>query len=61
MKDIKQNVVQFNLLSVPPRMIVQYVNEDGEEAQNIIKYTDLSDDDKAIFDSFKQLSINNMT
>jgi hypothetical protein len=60
MKDIKQNVVQFNLLSVPPRMIVQYVNEDGEEAQNIIKYTDLSDDDKAIFDSFKQLSINNM-
>ena len=57
MKNIKQNVVQFNLLSVPPRMIVQYVNEDGEEAQNIIKYTDLSDDDKAIFDSFKELSL----
>mgnify|MGYP003124488787 CR=1 FL=1 len=60
MKDIKQNVVQFNLLSVPPRMIVQYINEDGEEAQKITNYTDLSDDDKAIFDSFKELSINNM-
>jgi len=60
MAEIKQNVVQFDLLAIPPRMIVQYVNDAGEEAQNIINYTDLSDDDKAIFDSFKELSINKM-
>jgi len=41
-------------------MIVQYVDDEGEEMQTITDYSDLSDDDKAIFDSFKQLSINNM-
>lgn len=60
MAEIKQNVVQFDLLAIPPRMIVQYINEEGEEVQKITNYTDLSDDDKATFDSFKQLSINNM-
>lgn len=60
MSEIKQNVVQFDLVSIPPRMIVQYVDDEGEEMQTITDYSDLSDDDKAIFDSFKQLSINNM-
>lgn len=60
MSEIKQNVVQFDLVSIPPRMIVQYVDDEGEERQTITDYSDLSDDDKAIFDSFKQLSINNM-
>jgi hypothetical protein len=60
MSEIKQNVVQFDLVSIPPRMIVQYVDDEGEERQTITDYSDLSDDDKAVFDSFKQLSINNM-
>ena len=60
MSEIKQNVVQFDLVSIPPRMIVQYVDDEGEERHTITDYSDLSDDDKAVFDSFKQLSINNM-
>ncbi len=60
MAEIKQNVVQFDLLSIPPRMIVQYVDDQGEERQTITDYSDLSDDDKAVFDSFKQLSINSI-
>lgn len=60
MAEIKQNVVQFDLLSIPPRMIVQYVDDEGEERQTITDYSDLSDDDKAVFDSFKQLSINSI-
>jgi|TARA_Y100000289_G_C3859008_1_gene117552 hypothetical protein len=61
MAEIKQNVVQFNLLSVPPRMIVQFTSDSGEETQNIIKYTELSDDEKATFDAFKELSVSKMT
>ena len=60
MSEIKQNVVQFDLVSIPPRMIVQYVDDEGEERQTITDYSDLSDDDKAVFDSFKQLSINSI-
>jgi len=58
-KEIKQNVVQFDLLSVPPRMIVQFIEND-EENQIIVNYSDLSDDEKNIFDSFKNLSISKM-
>ena len=60
MSEIKQNVVQFDLVSIPPRMIVQYVDEEGEERQTITDYSDLSDDEKAVFDSFKELSINSI-
>tara|TARA_B100001778_G_C18605248_1_gene639430 strand:- start:7369 stop:7551 length:183 start_codon:yes stop_codon:yes gene_type:complete len=60
MSEIKQNVVQFDLVSIPPRMIVQYVDDEGEEMQTITDYSDLSDDEKAVFDSFKQLSINSI-
>ena len=60
MAEIKQNVVQFDLLSIPPRMIVQYVDDEGEERQTITDYSDLSDDEKAVFDSFKQFSINSI-
>lgn len=60
MSEIKQNVVQFDLVSIPPRMIVQYVDDEGEERQTITDYSDLSDDEKAVFDSFKQLSINSI-
>jgi len=60
MAEIKQSVVQFNLTSAPQRMIIQYLNENGEEVQNIVKYEELSQEDKAVFDSFKELSINNM-
>jgi len=58
-KEIKQNVVQFDLLSVPPRMIVQFIEND-EENQIIVNYSDLSDDEKNIFDLFKNLSISKM-
>jgi len=60
MADIKQNVVQFDLVAIPPRMIVQFIDDNGDENQKITNYTDLSDDDKAIFDSFKELSLKHM-
>ena len=49
MANLKQNVVQFNLLSVPPRMIVQFISEEGENTQNIVKYEDLTDEEKTTF------------
>jgi len=52
--------VQYELLLIPPRMIVKFVKEDGEEAQNIVNYSDLSDSEKQTFDDFKELSISKM-
>jgi len=60
MANLKQNVVQFNLLSVPPRMIVQYISEEGEDTQSIVKYEDLTPEEKTTFDAFKELSISKM-
>jgi len=60
MANLKQNVVQFNLLSVPPRMIVQFISEEGEENQNIVKYEDLTVEEKTTFDAFKELSTSKM-
>tara|TARA_R100001198_G_C5191061_1_gene183706 strand:- start:154 stop:336 length:183 start_codon:yes stop_codon:yes gene_type:complete len=60
MADIKQNVVQFDLVAIPPRMIVQFIDDNGDENQKITNYTDLNDEDKEIFDSFKELSLKHM-
>ena len=54
-KELIQTVFQINQGSVPKRMIVQYEDETGEN-QTINFYNDLTDEQKAIFDSFEQLS-----
>lgn len=45
---------------IPQRMIVQFTNEEGEQVQTINNYSDLTADEKVIFDSFKQLSESKM-
>lgn len=58
--EINSVVVQYNLLAIPTRFIVQYTKEDGEDTQTINNYEDLTNEEKAIFDAFKSLSINKM-
>tara|TARA_Y100001937_G_scaffold123039_1_gene185263 strand:+ start:579 stop:770 length:192 start_codon:yes stop_codon:yes gene_type:complete len=59
-KKITSVAVQYELVLIPPRMIVKFVKEDGEENQNIVNYSDLSDSEKQTFDDFKELSISKM-
>ena len=58
-QEIKQCVVQFDLVSIPPRLIVQY-SKNSEETQVIVNYNELSEQEKATFDAFKELSISKM-
>tara|TARA_B100000497_G_scaffold25990_1_gene30646 strand:- start:1032 stop:1217 length:186 start_codon:yes stop_codon:yes gene_type:complete len=45
---------------IPTRMIVQYTNGEGEQLQTINNYDKLTDDEKLIFDNFKELSESKM-
>lgn len=60
-KKIISVAVQYELVLIPPRLIVKFVKEDGEENQKIVNYSDLSDSEKQTFDDFKELSISKMT
>ena len=59
-KKIISVAVQYELVLIPPRLIVKFVKEDGEENQKIVNYSDLSDSEKQTFDAFKELSISKM-
>ncbi len=56
---LNQTVFQVSE-GIPQRMIVQFTNEEGEQVQTINNYSDLSAEEKVIFDSFKQLSESKM-
>ena len=56
---IKQTVLQINV-NTTKRIIVQYVNEDGEDIQTINNYESFTDSEKLIFDSFVNLSESKM-
>ena len=51
-----QTVFQIGQESIKERMIVQYVNESGEEVQTINNYEDLTEEQKKVFNDFKALS-----
>lgn len=57
---IKQTVFQIGNEDggIPERMIVQCVDEDGNDFQTINNYDDLTDEQKQVFDDFKTLSQN---
>ena len=55
-----QTVFQIEQESIPKRMIVQYFKDDESQGQNVVLYEDLSDEEKVIFDSFKELSESKM-
>ena len=57
---IKQTVLQINV-NTTKRIIVQYVNEGGEDVQTINNYESFTDSEKLIFDSFVSLSENKMS
>jgi len=52
---IKQSFIQIGIPQIPKRLIIQYDSE-IEEKQFLINYEDLSDEQKAVFDSFEELS-----
>ena len=51
-----QTVFQIGQKGIPERMIVQYINESGEEVQTINNYEDLTEEQKKVFNDFKALS-----
>ena len=54
---LSQTVFQIKISgSIPERMIVQYTDENGEEKQVIKNHSELTTEQKAVFDSFKSLS-----
>lgn len=55
-----QTVFQTEEVSIPKRMIVQYLKDDESQGQNVVLYEDLNDEEKVIFDSFKDLSESKM-
>ena len=54
-KELIQTVFQINQNSIPKRMIVQFEGETGQE-QTINFYDDLTDEQKAVFNAFEELS-----
>jgi len=54
-KELIQTVFQINQGEVPKRMIVQFQDETGQN-QTVNYYEDLTDQQKAIFDAFEELS-----
>lgn len=52
---IKQSFIQIGIPQIPKRLIIQYDSE-IEEKQFLISYEDLTDEQKAVFDSFEELS-----
>ena len=51
-----QTVFQIGQEGIKERMIVQYINESGEEVQTINNYEDLTEEQKKVFNDFKALS-----
>ena len=47
-----QTVFQIGQEGIKERMIVQYVNESGEEVQTINNYEDLTEEQKKVFNDF---------
>lgn len=52
---LKQSFIQVGIPQIPKRLILQYDSE-TEEKQFLINYEDLTDEQKAVFDSFEELS-----
>jgi hypothetical protein len=57
---LKQGIIQTEFFSIPPRMVIQYNNDEDGSKQVLIDYDDLDDSDKAAFDAFKQLCVDKM-
>tara|TARA_Y100001938_G_scaffold132672_1_gene191184 strand:- start:53 stop:241 length:189 start_codon:yes stop_codon:yes gene_type:complete len=57
---LKQGIIQTEFFSIPPRMVIQYNNDEDGSKQVLIDYDDLDDSDKAAFDAFKELCVNKM-
>jgi hypothetical protein len=56
---LRQTVFQINV-ETEKRIIVQYINESGDDVQTINNYDNLTENEKLIFDSFYQLSESKM-
>lgn len=54
MNEVIQTIQQLNIEGVNERLIIQYSNEQTQD-QKIIEYNSLTDEEKAIFDSFKTM------
>ena len=54
-KKLIQTVFQISQGQIPKRMIVQF-KEETEENQTVNFYDDLTDEQKAVFDAFEELS-----
>ena len=54
-KELIQTVFQINQGEVAKRMIVQFQDDVGQN-QTVNYYEDLTDEQKAVFDSFEELS-----
>jgi hypothetical protein len=54
-KELIQTVFQINQGEIPKRMIVQF-KEETEKNQTVNFYEDLTDEQKAVFDAFEELS-----
>tara|TARA_R110001606_G_scaffold114667_2_gene242233 strand:- start:230 stop:415 length:186 start_codon:yes stop_codon:yes gene_type:complete len=52
---LKQSFIQVGIPQIPKRLILQYDSE-TEEKQFLINYEDLTDEQKAVFDAFEELS-----
>jgi hypothetical protein len=52
---LKQSFIQVGIPQIPKRLIIQYDSE-MEEKQFLIDYEDLTEEQKAIFDSYEELS-----
>lgn len=52
---LKQSFIQVGIPQIPKRLILQYDSE-IEEKQFLINYEDLTDEQKAVFDAFEELS-----
>jgi len=62
-KTLKQTVSQFDLEGIGKRMLVQYQESEQQEfqfSQNIVEYSSLTTEEKAVFDAFQNLCESKM-
>lgn len=57
---LKQGIIQTEYFSIPPRVVIQYNNDEDGSKQVLIDYDNLDDSDKAAFDAFKELCVSKM-
>tara|TARA_B100000475_G_scaffold199914_1_gene183161 strand:- start:1012 stop:1200 length:189 start_codon:yes stop_codon:yes gene_type:complete len=57
---LKQGIIQTEYFSIPPRIVIQYNNDEEGDKQVLIDYDTLDDSDKAAFDSFRELCKSKM-